>query len=513
MSEERIIPKKSSVYGKVPEAETLVLGELAINIRDKRFFSKDVDGAVFEIGESSFRKINTPDGSVVTTRKGAVDEGALTFTIKPNIDILSNTSTGTISFESPGASNGLEDRNDSIISLNSVARTVTITPVNTTTGFSYWNQGKKYTKYTAESVEFPDVTGLHWIYYDEDVLKYKTALFTTFGSDTTVAYVYWNAVDQSATIFADERHGSEMDWATHEYLHRTRGAVLASGLNATTYTISGDGSQNSHAQVGFANGTFFDEDLKVSVSHSNTPTLSFEQFISPYARIPLLYRSGTTGVWTKIAATDYPVKFGTSRIQYNYFNGSTWTLTDIDDKKYLAIFIVATNNEYEPIMGIIGQRQDSNLTQSQENAIWGNLSLEGLPLVEFRKLCAVYFLGDSSFTNDVKAAIRYVTDLRDLSNVSTSSTTPSHGDLVGLSDDDHLQYVHISQPRTITAAHTVNITSSANAFTINQLGTGNALGITGNTTVIGSLSANGVVINGYSVNASMWSRTFALMGS
>ena len=47
---QRITVKKSSVEGKVPDAADLQIAELALNVADKKLYSKDVDGDVFEIG-------------------------------------------------------------------------------------------------------------------------------------------------------------------------------------------------------------------------------------------------------------------------------------------------------------------------------------------------------------------------------------------------------------------------------------------------------------------------------
>lgn len=57
-----------------------------------------------------------------------------------------------------------------------------------------------------------------------------------------------------------------------------------------------------------------------------------------------------------------------------------------------------------------------------------------------------------------------------------------HGELTGLLDDDHPQYVHISTPRTITTTHT--LTNGANF-------TGGVVGISG-----GAILANSQLIDG-----------------
>ena len=46
----RIVIKNSTVGGKVPDAAALVNAELALNLTDRKLYSKDAAGNVFEIG-------------------------------------------------------------------------------------------------------------------------------------------------------------------------------------------------------------------------------------------------------------------------------------------------------------------------------------------------------------------------------------------------------------------------------------------------------------------------------
>ena len=50
MAFQRIRIKNTNVPGKVPGADKLDPAELCINLKDKKLFSKDVDGSVFELG-------------------------------------------------------------------------------------------------------------------------------------------------------------------------------------------------------------------------------------------------------------------------------------------------------------------------------------------------------------------------------------------------------------------------------------------------------------------------------
>ena len=48
-----IILKNSSVAGKVPDPSVLQAGELGVNLKDQKLYSKDADGNVFELGRGS----------------------------------------------------------------------------------------------------------------------------------------------------------------------------------------------------------------------------------------------------------------------------------------------------------------------------------------------------------------------------------------------------------------------------------------------------------------------------
>ena len=46
-----LLSKRTSVVGRVPTAQQLAVGELAINLADRILYSKDTGGTVFSLGE------------------------------------------------------------------------------------------------------------------------------------------------------------------------------------------------------------------------------------------------------------------------------------------------------------------------------------------------------------------------------------------------------------------------------------------------------------------------------
>jgi hypothetical protein len=284
----------------------------------------------------------------------------------------------------------------------------------------------------------PDTTGLYYIGCETGpVFGYQTTYFD-WPTQAPVAYVYWNQSTQKAEFFADERHGVTLDWATHEYLHRTRGAALASGFSLSSYTITGTGASAADAQVGLGGGTFFDEDLEVQITHSATPTANtWEQVLSSPAQIPVFRLSGTE--WVQETPTTFPLMRGSARIRYNQLSGSSWGVADVGQAEYGISWIVATNNLNYPVIAILGQGSYGSLPATR-NVGWEDLVLTNLPIVEMRPLWKLAFQTSTAYSNTPHARLREVSDIRGAISTGAGTTITDHGLLAGLADDDHPQY-------------------------------------------------------------------------
>jgi hypothetical protein len=351
---------------------------------------------------------------------------------KPNIGAISDV------FAATSEPMGHEDNTKSAISFSDADRTFTITPV--TGSYNIWVKGTKIVISTPKSVTIPNNNGLYYIYFDSTGTLHSKTTFYDWPNDCMTSYVYWNALTGKAPFVADERHGITLDWQTHEYLHRTRGAAIANGFAASNYIVGGDGSLDSHLQLDIASGTFFDEDLQVDIVSTATPLPNtWQQNLSGPSRIPMFYINSGGG-WVMDPATTFPVKQGL-RPKYNLLNGGDWTTPDIDNNKFGVTFIIATNNINYPILGIIGQSAHAN--QGDAEAVdFTDLSLPGFPVVEMRPLYKLVFQCKTSYTNSVNASLASIFDLRSFdSTTSAIATYTDHGALGGLSDDDHPQYV------------------------------------------------------------------------
>ena len=362
------------------------------------------------------------------------------------------------SMKDTGEPMGVLDREQSVISFDNSTKTFTIEPSVSASEFVIWTKGVRRVFDLAQSVSLgaSPATGMYYIYFNpEGELAVKTS-FYDLQIDTPVSYVYWNANTGVSEFVADERHGVVLDWATHEYLHRTRGAVIAQGFSLGSFTTTGDGTNNSHAQVDLGNGVFFDEDLKVEITHSTTPTDgTFTQILQAGAEIPVFYQEGASGSWVKNPATKFPMKFNSGeRIRFNTLSGGNWITQQVGNNRYTITWIVATNDIYSPVLGILNQAEYTNIGGA-EAALFEDLALPGFPILEFRPLWKLIIQTSNDYTNTPKSRLVRALDIRKISAGTPGQIASHHGLLTGLSEDDHPQYVHTELDRTISANHTI----------------------------------------------------------
>ena len=399
--------------------------------------SAAISGDLIQYNGSAW--VNVPSSTVGATNLDGLSD--VVITSAQNGQLLEFDGTNWVNAVRPSSEPiGHENKADSVISFNEGTRTFSIAPASTS--YTVWCAGKRFVKTTTSTVTIPDTSGLYYIYFNSSgALAYKTTYFT-WDTDTPTAYIYWNEVDNKAYFFADERHGITLDWATHEYLHRTRGAAIANGFGANNYILNGNGSSDTHAKIDIADGTFFDEDLQVDITHSATPTANtWEQVLQGNAEIPVFYRLNNH--WKKDVATEFPLKQGTDRPQYNLNTAGTWSTEDVQNNHFGVSWIIATNNLNEPVIAILGQDSYSNNGSAQAE-FYTALNLDGFPIVEFRPLYKIIYECKNSYTNTPSARITDVIDLRSVvSSEQGVGATPvsDHGSMTGLSDDDHTQYL------------------------------------------------------------------------
>jgi hypothetical protein len=126
--------------------------------------------------------------------------------------------------------------------------------------------------------------------------------------------------------------------------------------------------------------------------------------------------------------------FGGTYPAWNDENGGNWILTEMTNLYYSAVWIFATNDANMPVIGILGQREDSNLSNAQDNNTYESLSFPDFISTEFKIIARIIIRARSTYTNSVKAALKEIVDYRFYGNVAGGGTiTTSHASLTGLS--------------------------------------------------------------------------------
>jgi hypothetical protein len=231
----------------------------------------------------------------------------------------------------------------------------------------------------------------------------------------------WNTANPGNTVSLFSGDGSQIP---------TDDIVLSGG-------VDGSGDLDSDAQVTLGNIVFRDEDIRMNIVNSASPSLPFEQVLDPVAEVPVFYRDGASGNWRKEAATSFPVKQGATRIQWNNPTGP-WTQQDVQDEYYVSMWVFATNNFSEPVIAILGQKEHASLSDAQEQDTYDSLSFGQMPTQEFKVLYRLIFKSASAFANIPKATLVDVRDLRAAEDTQFAQVAPNdHGLLSGLADPDH----------------------------------------------------------------------------
>jgi len=302
---------------------------------------------------------------------------------------------------------GIIDRTTSeIIFTDGGTGSITIQPLAPATEFDVYINGVTHTYNSAQTTVLDGAEGIHWAYFDDTGTLQSVASAEPDFSNALVATSHWDATSSVFTKRADERHGI-MQWITHKYLHEVIGTKV-SGFTLSRLA-TGTGAADNDAKILLGNGVIADEDLVYNI------TDGFPQDLSPIAQIPIIYRDGATGVYRKLAADDYPLitasKAGSgARAHYNEFTGGVWTFSEVQDNRYMCMFLIGDNDLSEPIYAIPSQT-DGRLDDMQE-LLFSDLNLPTNILPERVLMYKLIIRTRNSYGNTPKAYIAGVTDYR-----------------------------------------------------------------------------------------------------
>ena len=307
---------------------------------------------------------------------------------------------------------GFPSRSSNFISFSTGSNLFSIGPSGA--NFNVWVKGQSFTISSLQSVTIPSSTNLYYLYFSSTGSLGVQTTFFIWDEQAPTSYIYYNAAHPGEFMLFDERHGVTMDWATHEYLHRTRGAAIANGFGIYGFGTTGSGNLLSDVQFSLQEGTFFDEDLQVDITNGD-PGIWSMQIQSP-ATLPTLYLD--VSGWRKTPVNTVPFTIGiNNRMNYNSIVGGVGSIVESANNRFTVQYIVATNMAYTPICAIMGQNEYTNIQKAQETN-YSDLYLVSLPIVELRPLYKLIYEVADSFTNGVKSRLVEVVDIRTITTTA-----------------------------------------------------------------------------------------------
>lgn len=202
----------------------------------------------------------------------------------------------------------------------------TISFVGANTSFSYYINGKKFTvtagNISAYTISATAAEGLWFLYIDKTTTDVATPVLVLtqipwdiYSPDVLLWNFRYNSVTTNITWIGEERHTAGRDIFQHARNH-AQGAVYNSGFIFNQYNgltnLSGNTNDNfGRAQVQISSGSFFDEDIRNAIVHTDASIASTTA--APYTDWALTVEQflGFTALAT-VGTNDTTIVFSTS---------------------------------------------------------------------------------------------------------------------------------------------------------------------------------------------------------
>jgi hypothetical protein len=330
------------------------------------------------------------------------------------------------------------------MAIDDATRIFSISPI--TDEFHNYVTGQKLDFDSPQSIQFADIEGNHWVYFDGTGIKtiHEASLSQKIDIVTKqafVTYFYWDAVNKKVVFdLYDERHGISMSPDTHEYLHITRGAQFGSGYGLGNFVI-GDGSLDTHAQFSIEAGTIYDEDLR----HDFDGSIVGDTIDVMYLLGDSLLRDGSQSGFSFLNATN-------GRVYYNLNTNGVWSLEEVPTGDYVLYHIFAINGYNKQVVSVMGQSVYPNRNEAREAASTEIRSIKaGFELAEAVPVATYILQTSDGYGNSVKA--RVINNADGTNYVDWRSTELSGG----VNPSDHANLVNVLRAGTgVSRGHVDN---------------------------------------------------------
>jgi hypothetical protein len=396
---------------------------------------------------------------------------------------------------------GFPNHTDSILSYNPTTRVVSLTP--SSTSFSVWVMGKKYTKTTVENATAHDPTpGIYYYYYNHHgVLTGPETSYGDYSLMAPIALVYYR--DTSIYDLYEERHSPLLDPVTHNVLNAQLGAYYESGLGIADYTTPvGSPSGDSDNAFSIASGEYRDEDLIQSVAG-----VASGGGANGYC---VTWRDTAYGLFNWSSTTLPFVSAVGGYVYYNNYTGGAWTLTEGATGKFINYWIVFMSSVYSFTQTrlLVGQTLHDDLTSAQAET-FAVLQLGSIPLNDLYARYRVTYQLDSGYTTTGKAKIAQVELITSsLVTITGGTSISSHNGMSGIQlAGSGVTYGHVTDgTQTFYGSKSFNSTLSTPAITASGAisttdTTASTTTTTGSGRFAGGVGVAGAIYNGGVINS------------
>lgn len=332
---------------------------------------------------------------LITTRVTAATDATVKGTPLTNSEIDQNFINLNTALTQSGDVTGFSSRANNTLTFNDATRTLTLAP--TGANFTMYYKGKAILIDAPKTLVIANSAGSHWVHWD-----YVQNRLVDLGSSPNikdnllVAYIYWDTSTSYAIFFSDERHAVSNDKTWHYHEHTTNGAIWKSGGDITCTLNNGN-----NVSLALSNPiVLVDEDLEHTITHSDNPAVAYEQqllsFQTGLGAFPVIYLNGAT--YTSTSSTTLPWYPSTTRAYYNPIVDSAGSLTTASaDDKYIAYWMVATNDTRAPIKLVMGRNAWSSYSEAETE----NFDSYGLPMPEIAPMYKIILRTRSSYTQNL----------------------------------------------------------------------------------------------------------------
>lgn len=462
----------------------------------------DNDGKLY-LGGGSARAENPSAGG---TLRGTWNIPSSTGITASQVGAISNNQT-SVYLNLTGPANGFESQYAQNVSFDPLSRTCTITPTGSV--FRYTVGNTSYSSGTVTSPAAPFADGGMFFYFrasDGTFWATNTAWGITSG-DAQVLYVLYNTLTTNYTYTVLETHGVNISDSLHDYLHKTRGAVWASGItiaNNAVDTLASAAANGSNTCIAVTDsGVFYDEDIV----HPTTARGTSANATNTAGYFPIMYK--TNGVWNRVAPSYFPFMFSGDTPQYVTASGVPTAVGE--DQTFVYWMIAAGGIDGTNLYLVPHPFTYGSTALADTGATLANLSdtLGGFPSAEILVCYRLIFNHNAVVPTANPVSVKY-TKLRkvdDYRRIASAQILAGTGPSAGISADSLIAVGGTTNASINGINGTVSggIANLGTGFITNShasaVGISNSLTVLSNLTVGGSITLGGVAQSSWPVTS------------